>query len=147
MTDERDPNFKWREGAAALASLENIAEQRRMNQHWLDGNEPELRKAIRVARDAGVPEEAIEEIAGLDHAEVDRIAGTVDQPDPGSELANAKVHALAQLEHLRRELAYNYPAVKIREKRRVADSAITDYCKALDAAQRRARLVPAQETA
>lgn len=139
MTDALDPNFKWREGAAALTALDSLADERHGYEKWLEDSDAQMRKAIRYAREVGVPEEGIERITGLNHAEVDRIAGTVDQPDPGGELASAKVQALAQLEHLRRELAYNYPAATIREKRRDADSTIVEYCHALESASKRAR--------
>lgn len=131
IDEELDPNFKWREGAA-LSALQAAGSWFRP----VEQCESELSTAIRTARKAGVPEEGIENVTGLDHAEVDRVAGTVDRPDPGSELANAKVHALAQLEHLRRELTYNYPVSVIRQKRRDANRAITAYCTALDAAAR-----------
>lgn len=60
-----------------------------------------------------------------------------DERRPGfvesdSGVASAKEHALRQLEHLRREIDYDYPAVQIRLDRSMANRAVMGYIRALD---------------
>jgi len=55
------------------------------------------------------------------------------------EVEPAKDYALRQLEHLRREIDYGYPAPTIRSTRRAADHAVVVYCRALDAKNKRLR--------
>ncbi len=139
MAELTDPNWEWRKGAHALAVLENASCAYALTTEMLDREAGELRRAIREARNAGVPEDGIAQVTGLDEREIDAIAGTVDQHDPRSELANAKIHALASIEHLRRNLAYNYPANVIRQQRKMTSEAITKYCTVQDALARKMR--------